>query len=358
MNIIVTEDIEYITRQFEGRDMLMGSSFLITGCAGFLGFMFLHFLAASADKLGIKKIICLDNFILGRPDWIDNLVKEYDTIKLHAFDIINDNLEDLKDSFEIDYVLHMASIASPTFYREYPIETLDANVGGLRRLLDYYRESDLKGFLFFSSSEVYGDPDPAAIPIKEDYRGNVPVIGPRACYDEAKRFGETLCFLYAQEYGLPTRIVRPFNNYGPGMRLDDRRAPADFARDIIRNTDIVLYSDGSPTRTFCYVADAIVGYLKVLTYQRFDFFNIGTENPEISIRQLAEIFVEAGRKVMGYGGGIRMEKPESDDYLRDNPSRRCPSIEKARRVLGYSPQIGVREGIERYLKFIAREETL
>jgi len=358
MNTIVSEDIEYIMRQFEGKDMLRGNSFLITGCAGFLGFMFLHFLASNADKLGIKKIICLDNFKLGRPSWIDNLVNEHESIKLYDFNIVTDELGDVEDSFNIDYVLHLASIASPTFYRKYPIETLDANVWGLRRLLDYYRESELKGLLFFSSSEVYGNPDPAFIPIEENYRGNVTSIGPRACYDEAKRFGETLCFLYAKEYGLPVRIVRPFNNYGPGMNINDRRVPADFARDIIRNNDIVLYSDGSPTRTFCYVTDAVVGYLKVLTYGEFDVFNIGADRPEIPIRELAEIFAAAGTKMANYAGTIRRAIPESDDYLRDNPSRRCPSIEKARRLLGYSPRIEVREGVERYLKYLlTREES-
>jgi len=139
------------------------------------------------------------------------------------------------------------------------------------------------------------------------------------------------------------------------MNINDRRAPADFARDIILNNDIVLYSDGSPTRTFCYIADAIVGYLKVLTYPEFDIFNIGADRPEISIRELAEIFADAGAKVADYTGTIRLEIPESDDYLRDNPSRRCPSIEKARRLLDYSPGIGVREGVERYLKFLISE---
>ena len=128
----------------------------------------------------------------------------------------------------------MASIASPMFYRKYPIETLDANIWGLRRLLDYYMEKEMKGFLFYSSSELYGDPAPEAVPTSEDYNGNVCATGPRACYDESKRFGETMCMLFAQQYGMPIGVVRPFNNYGPGMKINDKRVPADFAKKYCR----------------------------------------------------------------------------------------------------------------------------
>ena len=122
---------------------------------------------------------------------------------------------------------------------------MDANVIGLRKLLDYYKEKPIKSFLFFSSSEVYGDPDPNRIPLEEDYRGNVATIGPRACYDEAKRFGETMSYLFAEKYNLPIKIVRPFNNYGPGMNLNDKRVPADFAKAVFENRDIEIFSDGT-----------------------------------------------------------------------------------------------------------------
>ena len=120
------------------------------------------------------------------------------------------------------------------------------------------------GFLFFSSSEIYGDPDPANIPTREDYRGCVSCTGPRACYDEAKRYGETLCVNFARQHGLPVKAARPFNNYGPGLKITDGRVIPDFARDVFAGRDIVMLSDGSPMRTFCYVADAVIGYLKVL----------------------------------------------------------------------------------------------
>src|SRR3977135_861476 len=141
---------------------------------------------------------------------------------------------------------------------------MDANVGGLRNLLDYgLRQaksgSPLSGFLFFSSSEIYGDPPPDQIPTPETYRGLVSCTGPRACYDEAKRYGETLCVAFARQHGVATRLAPPFNNYGPGLKINDGRVLPDFARDALAGRDIVMLSDGSATRTFCYAADAIVG---------------------------------------------------------------------------------------------------
>ena len=240
-----------------------GSTVLITGCAGFLGYYMMQFFAAECEELGIKKIIGLDNFMLGQPGWIKELEKN-PKVALRKFDIIKDNIADIEGASEADFIIHMASIASPMFYRKYPIETLDANIWGLRSLLDYYSTRNIKGFLFFSSSELYGDPDPAHVPTSEDYNGNVCATGPRACYDESKRFGETMCMLFAQKYNMPIGVARPFNNYGPGMRIGDKRVPADFALAIMENRDIEILSNGTPTRTFCYIADSVCGYFKIL----------------------------------------------------------------------------------------------
>ena len=226
---------------------------------------------------------------------------------------------------------------------------------GLKKLLDLYKNESLRGFLFFSSSEIYGDPDAEHIPTKEDYRGYVNTIGPRACYDESKRFGETICYEYAKEYNLPITLVRPFNNYGPGMKLGDKRVPADFANAVMKNEDIVILSDGKPTRTFCYIADAITGYLKVLLHGKFDVFNIGIDKPEISILELANIYADIARKLFDYQGNVIYQKSEEKNYLTDNPNRRCPVIEKANSILNYTPSIYVRDGVERFLKYLAEE---
>ncbi len=254
-------------------------------------------------------------------------------------------------------MVHMASIASPTFYRQYPLETIDANIWGLRSLLDFYdQQKTLEGLLFFSSSEIYGDPDPAHIPTSEDYRGNVSCVGPRACYDESKRFGETLCSIFSERRGVPITVARPFNNYGPGMRLGDKRLPADLASCVLEGRDIVLYSSGSPTRTFCYISDAITGYLLCLLYGKFEAFNIGIEKPEITVKQLADIFQRVGQKLVNYKGNVRFEVSEDAAYLSHNPQRRCPVIDKARKLLGYQPAVSVEEGVERYMKFLIEEK--
>lgn len=356
-NTIYNKDLQYIYNKLEQseKDRLKGSSILITGCAGFLGYYLMSFLSEYSDMLGIKKIIGIDNFKLGNPKWISVLRNSSPKIELYTFDITQFSLFDKEKISDVDFVIHMASIASPTFYRKYPLETVDANIVGLRELLDFYREKEIKGFLFFSSSEVYGDPFPEYIPTSEEYRGNVAMIGPRACYDEAKRFGETICYLYAEEFGMPISIVRPFNNYGPGMRLDDKRVPADFAKSIIENKKIVLYSDGKPTRTFCYVTDAIVGYLKALLYESFDYFNIGIDNPEISIKELAQIYKDAGSAIYDFDQSIEFRESEEKSYLKDNPQRRCPNISKARKLLNYSPLISVSEGVHRFLTFLKEE---
>lgn len=357
----LARDLEhtYNSLSEEERSRLEGSGILITGCAGFLGFYFVHFLYQYREQLRLKKIICLDNFMLGYPKWIDEMAADEHFI-VKKFDIIKDKIEEIPEAAEADYIIHMASIASPMFYRQYPIETLDANIWGLRSLLDYYRERSIRGFLFYSSSELYGDPVPEAVPTPEDYNGNVSATGPRACYDESKRFGETMCMLFAKQYGMPIGVVRPFNNYGPGMKINDKRVPADFAKNILEGKDITILSNGSPSRTFCYIADAVAGYLKILLHGCYDYFNIGIEKPEITISRLAEIYREAGAELLSYRGSVGYAVSEDKDYLTNNPQRRCPDITKARTVLGYEPAILVEEGVRRFLTFIKEspEENL
>lgn len=355
------KDLEYTYGRLSDaeRAKLFGSSILITGSAGFIGFYLLHFLYVFRDELRLKKVICLDNFMLGEPGWQNQIAADKRFV-VKKYDVISDRLENIPEAAEADFVVHMASIASPTFYRLHPIETIDANIWGLRRLFDFYKERHLRGFLFFSSSELYGDPVPEAVPTDEEYSGNVSATGPRACYDESKRFGETMCRLFAQEYGMPIGVARPFNNYGPGMKLNDKRVPADFAKNVMEGKDIVILSSGSPSRTFCYIADAVAGYLKILLHGAYDYFNIGIDKPEITIAELAELYRKAGEEISGYTGEVRYAISEDKDYLTNNPQRRCPKIDKARNVLAYEPTIHVDEGVRRFLTFIKEspEENL
>jgi nucleoside-diphosphate-sugar epimerase len=285
------------------------------------------------------------------PEWLEALRKHPD-LELVRQDMI---LPLPADMGHFDHIVHAAGIASPMYYRAQPLKCIDANINGLRNLLDYAvaeRKAGrpLKAFLFYSSSEIYGDPAADAIPTPETYRGNVSCTGPRACYDESKRFGETLCVTYAQHEGIPVKIARPFNNYGPGLKITDGRVIPDFAGNVLAGRDIVMFSDGSPKRTFCYATDAIAGYYKVLVRGGDgEPYNVGIEEPEISMAELATKVIESARQLIGYRGKVVLGKAQEADYLVDNPNRRCPVIRKAREQLGYAPRVAVEDGVRRSL---------
>lgn len=356
-NAIVKGDLQSIHKAVGLNGRWNGAVILVTGCAGFLGFYLTQYLVWYAGELGIRKVIGLDTFLLGKPRWLSELAEEFPSVfSLQAFDISKDRIEEVAEAKAARYVIHAASIASPTFYRQYPVETIDANVWGLRRLLDFYKgAAGLEGFLFFSSSEIYGDPDAQSIPTEEAYRGNVACLGPRACYDESKRFGETLCYVFATSFGMPVTIVRPFNNYGPGMRTGDNRLPADLADAVIGRRDITLWSDGSPSRTYCYISDAVAGYFLGLLHGKYDYFNIGSDQQEMTVRELAEIYRATGAEMFGYPGKVSYARSEDPEYLTDNPNRRRADIGKAREKLGYNPTIAVEEGVRRHLQFLSDE---
>ena len=352
---VVEKDLEYICENLrEEFGRLAGKKLLITGGAGFLGYYLIQSVLhwnrnASAEQC--IDVTVYDNYIRGIPEWLDAASND-PTLHLVRHDITHPLPQGMRN---FSFIIHAASIASPIYYRKYPIETMDANVNGLRSLLEYARqrqdkEVPVEGFLNFSTSEIYGDPTPENIPTPETYRGNVSCTGPRACYDESKRYGEALCVNFAQQYGLPVKVARPFNNYGPGLKITDKRVLPDFARDIFAGRDIVMHSDGSPTRTFCYVADAVVGYYKILTKGRpGEAYNIGVEAPEISMADLADRVTAIARDRFGYRGTVIKKLNEDKDYLVDNPNHRCPIIAKARKELGYNPSISLEEGLLRSL---------
>ncbi len=341
---------------------LAGRRLLITGGAGFLGYYLVRTVADwnqdAAPGERIDLTVC-DNMVRGKPAWLAD-VERAPSVKLVVADASRPLPADLGP---FDWIIHAAGIASPMVYRRLPLETMDANINGLRWLLDMARSQadrgrPLKGFLFYSSSEIYGDPTPDAIPTPEEYRGNVSCTGPRACYDESKRYGETLCVVFARQYGVRAMMARPFNNYGPGLRIDDGRVIPDFSRAVLDGRDIVMHSDGSPTRTFCYSADAIAGYYRVLVKGRAgEAYNIGVETPEVSMKDLALRLSSAARSLTGYQGRVVTEASAEADYLVDNPQRRCPVITKARTELGYAPQVDLDEGLRRSLRWYLEQQN-
>lgn len=237
----------------------------------------------------------------------------------------------------LDAILHFASPASPIDYLELPIQTLKVGSLGTHKALGLAREKKAR-FLLASTSECYGDP--LVHPQSEDYWGNVNPVGPRGVYDEAKRFAEAMTMAYHRYHGLETRIVRIFNTYGPRMRLRDGRALPAFMSQALRGEPLTVFGDGSQTRSFCYVDDLVEGIWRLLHSNESLPTNIG--NPvEMTILQ----FAEAVRRITGSTSPIEFRPLPVDD-----PKVRQPDITKARRLLGWEPQVALDDGLRRTLE--------
>ena len=319
---------------------IRGKKIVFAGCDGFLGNYFKQVFSQIAKDESIE-FIGLDNGVTAIADQ-----SQYSGICVRKFDLITDEIP--KDLHDADTFVHCAGIASPFHYRRLPLETLDVTVIGLRKFLEVARYSSKNPkVIFFSSSEIYGDPRPEVLPIKESYNGNVPVMGARACYDESKRLGETLCAIYHEMYGVHTNTIRPFNVYGPGMNKYDYRVMSSFVRKVLEKEVLEVYGSGHQTRTFCYVTDALVGFLKVIANGvPGQPYNIGTPDQEISVIALAELFQQKfnARLEVATGG-------YPDSYPGDEPQRRVPDITKAREQLGFRTLVGLEEGVERFFKW-------
>ena len=340
---IIREDADIVCRDLSSwASPFNGTTMLITGAGGFLASHLLETIAVfnESAKPGCR-VLAVDNFQSGLPERI-SWIKDRPDMELRQ----GDASQPFEPGERVDWIIHAASIASPSLYRRFPLETIDVNVNGTRHMLDLLRR-DGRGMLFMSSSEIYGDPDPLHIPTAEDYRGFVSCTGPRACYDESKRLGETLAMTYHRLYGSPVKIIRPFNVYGPGQRLDDGRILPDLMSAAFYRRPIVLYSNGRATRSFCYIRDAIHGMLLVLLMGASgEAFNVGNDE-EISIGDLAEIVSRLdGSPYLP----IRFETSQDRDYLSDNPQRRCPDLTKLKTLGGWKPEVKVREGLKRTLQ--------
>ena len=340
-NTILESDLREIAERL-GSDaqFLSGKTVLLTGGRGFLGRYFTGVFEHLNDGLLDRPVslVILDNLITAGaagedyPDTAHATFVEHDVIQ--AFDCDG----------PIDYIIHAAGIASPFYYRAYPLETLEVAITGTRNMLELADRKEAR-IAFFSSSEIYGDPDPKHVPISESYRGNVACQGPRACYDESKRVGETLCYIFHTRNGTKTNVIRPFNVYGPGMQETDYRVLPNFANRIKAGLPLNVYGSGNQTRTFCYITDAILGFLLVaLKGVPGEAYNIGNPIPEISIAELV------GQIERVLGKDIPHNVVEyPDSYPADEPNRRCPDIRKARLQLGFEPGVGIEDGLKRFL---------
>lgn len=346
---LIQEDIKTIAHNLGNvSNRLSGKTLLISGGSGFLGRYFLRtfqYLNAHVLKKPMR-VISIDNLITGDRD---NAFKNDPNI----LDLWADVTQPLPIRENIDYIIHAAGLASPVYYQQYPLETIESAVTGAKNLLELaHKNPKVQGFLFFSSSEIYGDPDSKAVPTPETYFGHVSSVGPRACYDESKRLTETICTIYHQKYGIPVTMVRPFNVFGPGMKHNDRRVVPMFAYQALNGEVLTVHGDGSQTRTFCYITDAIEGFLRVLLLGKpGNAYNIGNDDNEISMRNFAGLFSDfipgAKCQLIAY--------PPS--YPAGEPQRRCPDLTKAKKQLGYKPKVSMREGLKRFIRWAKVQDS-
>jgi dTDP-glucose 4,6-dehydratase len=301
---------------------------VITGGTGFLGSHLVDQLLARGHR-----VVAIDNFVTGRVENIAHLAGEP-----HFRFIQQDVTEFLFLDGPVDYVWHFASPASPVDYAELPIQTLKVGSLGTHKALGLAKHKGAR-FLLASTSEVYGDP--LVHPQKETYWGNVNTIGPRGCYDEAKRFAEALTMAYHREHGIETRIVRIFNTYGPRMRLHDGRVVPAFISQAMRGRPVTVFGDGSQTRSFCYVSDLIEGIYRLMMSGHAEPVNLGNPH-ELTVLEFAREIIRLTRS-----RSRLVFKP----LPKDDPRQRQPDIRRARSWLGWEPKVGLREGLEKTIRF-------
>lgn len=318
--------------------------YLIAGGAGFLGSHLCERLLRNGHR-----VWCLDNFLTGRKKNIEHLLKEKNFL-FTKLDITQPLPEEITLA-KIEGIFHLASPASPNknslkSYMHFPLETMLVNSLGTYNLLNLAKKQHAK-FLFASSSEIYGEP--LVHPQTENYFGNVNPNGPRSCYDEGKRFGEAISFTYLRKDSLDVRIVRIFNTYGPRMDPKDGRVVSNFIVAGLLNKPLVLYGKGSQTRSFCYMDDLVSGLILAMEKAKTkgEVFNLGNDE-EYSVKEMARLV----REVMSKKLTITYSSLPPDD-----PSRRKPDLEKARRILGYNPKVKILDGLLKTIEYFKEELT-
>jgi UDP-glucuronate decarboxylase len=326
----------------QGSPALTERRVLVTGGAGFIGSHLCERLLERGDE-----VLCVDNFYTGTRRNVQHLLSN-SLFELMRHDVC------FPLYVEVDEIFNLACPASPVHYQFDPVQTTKVSVHGSINMLGLAKRVKAR-VLQASTSEVYGDP--AVHPQKEDYWGNVNPIGVRSCYDEGKRCAETLFFDYRRQHRLPIKVARIFNTYGPGMHPNDGRVVSNFIIQALRNEDITIYGEGNQTRSFCYVSDLVDGLLRLMETPDEVTGPVNLGNPvEFTIRQLAETVIS----LTGSSSKIAYRPLPEDD-----PRQRCPDISLAQNLLGWAPQVQLRDGLmktveyfERLLRSDSRDERL
>ncbi|MCP8968353.1 NAD-dependent epimerase/dehydratase family protein [Ectobacillus ponti] len=308
----------------------MSKTIIITGVAGFLGS---HLAAALLQTPGTS-VIGLDNLSTGKLENIQALL-QLPSFRFIPYDVANPDVLHICGTAPIHEIYHLASPASPKFYQAAPFDTISVNIDGTKNMLELARRTGAK-LLYTSTSEAYGDPE--VHPQDEAYRGNVNTWGPRACYDEAKRMGEVLCYLYFSAYHVPVKVARIFNTYSAGLRNDDGRVISNFVTQALAGQDLTVYGDGTQTRSFCYVTDTVRGLMLMMEKEEANGEMINIGNPiEYRILDVAHLV----KQLAASGSRITYHPLPQDD-----PKVRRPVIEKAKRLLGWEPKVTLEQGLQ------------
>jgi nucleoside-diphosphate-sugar epimerase len=344
MNAIITEDLNTIINQFEHWDRLKNKTVLISGANGFLPAYLVETLIEVNNRFDadISIIGLVRNHEKAKTRFLKYLNNKY--LQL----IVQDVCEPIVIDKKIDFIIHAASQASPKYYGIDPVGTLSANVIGTINLAKLGVKNNVESFLYFSSSEVYGEVPESLMPVKENVFGFIDPARVRSCYGESKRMGETICVSYLHQFGLKAKIARPFHTYGPGMMLDDGRVYADFIANVISKKDIILNSDGSARRAFCYLTDATVGFFKILLEGKDgEAYNVGNPKEEYSILELAQLIISLRPEL---NLKVKVNLPVKDvNYIKSTVSKNSPNIDKMNE-LSWNPNVTVRDGFNRTIK--------
>ena len=314
---------------------------LITGCSGFIG----NYLINTLLNKKIK-----NNFKIYGVDIIKpKLFKDRKNKNLHFFKKDLFKIKSFKLNKKIDLVIHLAGIPSPSFYKLKPIETFYLNSELCKIFLDFSKLKKCK-FVYFSSSEIYGNPDLKNIPTKESYEGRVSSVGDRSCYDESKRAGETYTSIYKNLYNLKCNIIRPFNFYGNGMRQNDKRVIPQFFSTAIKRKKIFPFSNGKQTRSYCHIIDAIPQIINVCFYGKDFIYNIGNSSEEIS----ALVLAKKVKKIITNKTILIKNIPYPKSYPSIEPRRRCPDISKLKNEFNYKPTININLGLKYFYEYASK----
>ncbi len=302
---------------------------LITGGSGFIG----SHLAAHYESQG-HSVFIVDNLITGNKRNISSLTK----VQFFQEDVCTFDYSNLPVA---DIAFHLASPASPIQYKKHPIETMMTNSLGTQRLYEHAKKGNIKRVVQASTSEVYGDP--LEHPQKETYHGNVNTFGPRSCYDEAKRFAESLAYSYIHEFDVDIRIVRIFNTYGPNMEVNDGRVISNFITQCITGKPITIYGDGTQTRSLCFVTDLVAGLTAIGEKDNLkgEIINLGNPN-EKTVLEIANKI----KQMTGSGSEITFQKTDEDD-----PKKRKPDISKAKQFLSWEPRVELEDGLTKTIEY-------